>query len=290
LSRSVAKSLPASENEIAVFLASAVDTDPDAFVDAVRHPEALWKAPKVPRVQRFSMPPRPADVEDIQLDPRDLEAIRRCVPGDCEVKLTASEIRRLQIAPSIQLEFRRLIFDRVARYLERGVAGTGALHDHARPLDQAAISAELLIRSPWLTERAPGLAQYVEDFPSARLGDVHSFIYWLETDHTPKPTIQVVHVMIARHSGQGIFAPEVVVVSRQVFASHYINGSLAVSVLFRDRTKSRRYLAYANRLHVDGLNGWLGGLRRLLIERSVRGRGAAALDKQRQRIEAWNRF
>jgi hypothetical protein len=42
-----------------------------------------------------------------------------------------------------------------------------------------------------------------------------------------------------------------------------------------------------NRAHVDGLDGWLGGLRRHFIERAARRYGSAALDEQRRRIEAW---
>lgn len=285
--RIVAKSLPGDGREIAVFLATAINTSADTFIDAARHPEHLWKAARVPRVGRFSMPPRLEDVADMRLDSRDVEAIRRCVPGDCEVKLGAAEIQRLQVAASIQDEFRQLVVERVRRYLEGGLRATDDFYDDAMPIDPAAISAGLLMRSPWLTERAPRLAEYVEDFPVATLRDVDSFVYWLETTHTPRPTVQVVHVMIARRSAPGVVAPEVLVVSRQVFASHYINGSLAVSILFQDRAYSRWYLTYVNRLDVDGLGGLLGGLRRLFLERAARDRGADALAEQRRRIEGW---
>jgi hypothetical protein len=129
------------------------------------------------------------------------------------------------------------------------------------------------LRSPWLTEGAPRLAEYIEDSPQASLPGRDSFLYWLETTHTPKPTVQVVHVTIDRRRGARAASPEILVVSRQVFASHYVNGSLSLSVLVADRARSRRYLAYVTRAHVDGVNGWLGGLRRLFIESSVRRRG-----------------
>jgi hypothetical protein len=283
----VAKTLSAVDGEIAVFLASAIDTDPDRFIDAVRHPEALWKSARIPRVRRFSTPPRLEDVAEMRLDRRDVDAIRRCVPGECDVKLAAAEMSRLRGAASIQDEFRKVVVERVRLYHERGLRAASEYHDHAIPIDPATISSMLLTRSPWLTERAPRLAEYIENFPSTTLRDVESFIYWLETSSTPKPTIQVVHVAIARRDAPEVIAPEVLIVSRQVFASHYINGSLAVSMLFHDRTESRRYLAYVNRAHVDGLDGWLGGLRRYFVERTARRRGAAALNEQRQRIEAW---
>ena len=36
-----------------------------------------------------------------------------------------------------------------------------------------------------------------------RSRDLHSFVYWLETTYTPKPTIQVVHVVVDRRKRVG---------------------------------------------------------------------------------------
>ena len=50
-----------------------------------------------------------------------------------------------------------------------------------------------------------------------RSRDLHSFVYWLETTYTPKPTIQVVHVVVDRRNESGGVVPEVLVVSRQIW-------------------------------------------------------------------------
>jgi hypothetical protein len=182
-----------------------------------------------------------------------------------------------------------LVLDRATRYLTSGFRSTRDVHDHEEPVDPHAVARGLLLRSPWLTVGAPRIADYIEDFPQASLPGRDSFLYWLETTHTPKPTIQVVHVTIDRRRAASAASPELLVVSRQVFASHYLNGSLSLSVLVADRAGSRRYLAYVTRAHVDGIDGWLSGLRRLFIERSVRRRGAVAFEEQRRRIESWTR-
>jgi hypothetical protein len=284
--RILAKSLPAHGSEIVVFFAGAINADRKTFIDAVRRPEMLWKMDRVPLVARFSSPPRLEDLNSMRLHAHDVEAIRRCRPGDCDVKLTASEIRRLQAAASIQDEFRRLVLDRVTRYLEGGLGSAGNFHDHEQPVNPQTVGSGLLLRSPWLTERASQLAGHVENFPATTSSEIDSFLYWLETTHTPKPTIQVVHVMIGRRDDAAAGSPEVLIVSRQVFASHYVNGSLAVSALLESSADSHRYLAYVTRVHVDGVGGWLSGLRRLLVERAARRRGAAVFDEQRRRIEA----
>jgi hypothetical protein len=73
-----------------------------------------------------------------------------------------------------------------------------------------------------------------------------------------------------------------------VFATHYINGSLALTILFHDRSKSRRYIAYVNTMSLDGLSGWFGGIRRLFIARAARERGAEMFGGLRRRIEHWD--
>ena len=283
----IAKTLPADGSEIAVFIAGAIDVDPAVFVDAVRDTERLWMSEQVPRVRRFSSPPRLQDLEHLRLAADDIEAIRRCRPGDCEVKLTAAEMRRLQATHSVEREFRKVVLDRVLEYQATGFRTTGDFHDHAMPVDPLTATSGLLLRSPWLTEDAPRLAAYMEDFPSTKLPGSDSFLYWLETEYAFKPTVRVVHVVIGRSAQPSATAPDVLVVSRQVYASHYLNGSLSLTALLGGRNGSRQYLAYATRAHVDGMRGWLSGLRRLLIERGVRRRGAAAFEEQRRRIESW---
>jgi hypothetical protein len=285
--RIVAKTVPARGNEIAVFIAGTIDVDPDAFIAAVRDPERLWRSQHVPHVRRFSTPPRLQDLDALHLNAGDVEAIRRCRPGDCGVKLTVAEMRRLQTADSIAHEFRRIVLERVIEYKESGFRSTRDFHDHEEQVDPLTVASGLLLRSPLLMEGAPLIAAYFEDFPSRTPPDGHSFFYWLETQHTPKPTIQVVHVVIDRRAAGVATLPEVLVASRQVYASHYLNGSLSLSALVGDRGGSRRYLAYATRAHVDGMPGWLSGLRRLFVERRVRRRAAAAFEEQRRRIESW---
>jgi hypothetical protein len=203
------------------------------------------------------------------------------------VKLTAEEIERLQRAASVQDEFRRLVIDRVRRYLARGLATAGDYYDQQTPVDPSAVARRLLVRSPWLMEQRPRLARYAAAFPATTPLDVDSFLYWIETTITPKPTIQVVHVMIDRRERVfGQIRSEVTVVSRQVFATHYTNGFLGVSALLRNRIGTRS-LAYVCRLDVDGLDGWLGGIGRAIVERSVRIQGRSAFAARRSLIEAF---
>ena len=68
-----------------------------------------------------------------------------------------------------------------------------------------------------------------------------------------------------------------VVVQKQLYASHYSDGSLAVATLLdaQDGGRPATYLVYANRSRGDLLKGGFGGVRRTVVRSRAR---AAAED------------
>ena len=65
--------------------------------------------------------------------------------------------------------------------------------------------------------------------------------------------ITATHVTILH--GDGERQPELIVASRDILATRYTSGSFVLTLLFRDRSSSRRYLVYVNRTWVDGASG-----------------------------------
>jgi hypothetical protein len=94
----------------------------------------------------------------------------------------------------------------------------------------------------------------------------------------------VTHLSVVR--GDGWRTPEVLVAAKQVFATHYMNGSLAITALSRNGAGAERYLTYLNRSHVDLFDGAFGGLVRRIFERRVRAEAPAVLDELRRKLEA----
>jgi hypothetical protein len=126
------------------------------------------------------------------------------------------------------------------------------------------------------------LAAYLEQYPQGPLpAGAEQHLHWFETVLLPKPTIQVWHATIQRRPN--VDFADVVVLSRQVFATHYGNGSLALTIL--TRAAPARYLVYVNWTAVDGLEGFLSGLRRYFVERRVRSAARNAIDIFKQKIE-----
>lgn len=267
----VLRILPAGGRELAALAAGAVEVGPDALVESVKNIVDLKKGALVPQIGRFSSPPRLEDVQPLTLDDVDMEAIRRCRPDGCALKLTAEEIERLQRASDINTEFRRVIVDRTAEYLRRGEDLTKEE------------SAQLVRHSPYIQARMPELVSYLDRFPAERLAGSESFLYWSKETYAWKPMISVTHVTILRGSGGA--APEVVIASRDVFATRYTSGSLVLTFLFHNPSTSRRYLVYINRTWVDAVRA----LWRPFVEHRIKSQARNVFNDARARIERYGR-
>jgi hypothetical protein len=79
--------------------------------------------------------------------------------------------------------------------------------------------------------------------------------------------------------------PDALVVSTQVFASHYLRGSLSIIAVTHATGDMPRYLVYVHRSRLEVLQGAFGGVMRRIIERRVRAEAPAALDILRHRLE-----
>ena len=94
--QSIARVVRGTDREVGVFAAVQVSIDGDRLVAWVRQIAELKKSPYVLAIGRFSDPPRIEDLKGLTLDDEDLSAIRRCRPGDCDLKLARSEMNVLR--------------------------------------------------------------------------------------------------------------------------------------------------------------------------------------------------
>jgi len=276
----IVRVVPGSAHAIAVFSATAIEADGDRLFAWVRDIAALKRSDHVLAIGRFSTPPRLEDVAALTLDENDISEIRKCRPGRCSIKLADDEIETLQRAVqggggthAIEEAFRPIILRRAERYLTSGATASSGAH-----------FSELLKQSPFLARQMPDVAEALDHWPHAPLPRAESFLYWSKERFGPKPVVSVTHLLLLR-GGDGP-EPEALVVGRQVFATHYMDGSLSVTAIFRDPAGSTRYLAYLNRSDVDVLGGLLGGVVRRIVERRVRSEAPAALEMLRNRVQS----
>ena len=244
--QSIARVVRGTDREVGVFAAVQVRIDGDRLVAWVRQIAELKKSPYVLAIGRFSDPPRIEDLKGLTLDDEDLSAIRRCRPGDCDLKLARAEMNVLRQTlaksghdskPALQAAFRQIVLRRVQGYLANGHAGAEGY--------EAARFSSLLRHSPFLTGSLPRFAKYLDQYPRAPIADVESFIYWSKERLDGKAVISATHVSILRSTDSRL--PDALVAGKGIFATHYVNASLALTAIMRGRPGSPNYLAYVNR-------------------------------------------
>jgi hypothetical protein len=288
--KTVVKVLPASDPDVAMFAAVRTAAPPERLIAWTREIAALLQGRYVSAVGRLSDPPRLADLAGVALEDNDLEDLQRCRPGDCGVKLSATEIARLQKQidggtdwkPRVQSEFRRLLLDRVLAYLDDGDAALPPYHDDVAPVTADVEFAALMARLGFAMPQLPGVLEYLASYPRvAHPSVVDSFIYWSKETLGMRPIMSMTHVSILRSDASG--TPEVFVISKQIFATHYKNASVSVTAV--TGSGPSQYLVYVHRSHVDVLQGLAGGLIRRIIERRVRAEAPDVLNGLRMRLE-----
>jgi hypothetical protein len=92
----IARALPAADGQIAVFAAIRLNAPPSALVEWTRAIEDLKQSPLVLGARRFSDPPHESDLAALSLEDGELDDLRRCRAGSCDVKLAADEIAHVR--------------------------------------------------------------------------------------------------------------------------------------------------------------------------------------------------
>lgn len=314
--RSVVALLPSRGRDLGVMAATRVDARGDRLVAWVRRPDQLYKGRHVTRIARFSDPPRPEDLADLELDDPDLEDIRQCRPGDCGMKLTQAEIVALRQTTAtsgpawksaVQEMFRDLVLARTRAYLADGLSGLPPYYDKKTPVwldaeltavidhyggQNGQTDGDPLGDSLGLAgEESHELSDYVRRYPHVQAPHIESFLYWAKEALGARPIVTVTHVMIVhpRQSGTGghtnASGLEALVLTKQIFATHYVTGALAVTAIVGGDGMPRQ-LIYINRSRADVFGGVWGGLVRRMVERRIKAEAPEVLLGLRRRLES----
>jgi hypothetical protein len=275
----VVRTLPGGNGELAVFAATRVKARPETLVAWINAIAELKRSRYVLAIRRFSEPPSVQDLGTLTLDDGDLEALRRCRPGDCALKLTADDIEAIRRTigdagedwkEAVQREIRVRLLQRLGVHRAGGFEALPPYADRreaARPRD---VLAAILKESPPLPR--PG-------------GSSGSFYYWSKERYgAGKNVVSMTHVEIV--VGGMPPMPMVLVAGYQLFASHYIDGALGLTALVRAPASDTTYLVYVNRSRLDVLGGLFGFLKRNIVEDRIRRDAQTVVLDLRNRLES----
>ena len=227
-------------------------------------------------IGKFSSPPALEDLQALTLEDRDIEDLKRCVVGNCKLKMSAAMIERLRkevdwAAPDYRLQatrlFRQMLLDYVRDYLVRGDSALIEYHDQPRGVRLDEEQRSLLDASLYINDFAAEFTQYLKDFPRPEITGVEGTITWTKINFGLKPVTILTHVITYTRRPSGV--PQILVVSKQLYANHYFDSSLALTALINvpiTGTTSDSYLLYTNRSRADALAGAFSKLKRNLVE------------------------
>jgi hypothetical protein len=275
--------------EVAVFGAVWVAAPTARYVAAVKDIERFESGGNFLATKRISSPPTAADFAALRLPPDDLADLRTCRVGDCEIKLGAAALHRIQreidwskptARGDAEALARRLALDYVSGYLAGGNAQLATYRDGDRPTFVAQEFASMVERLPALTEYLPAVRRALLDYPNGQLPGSESFLYWQEAKFGLKPTVRINHVTIVPQPDG------VVVASKMLYASHYFWSALELRVLVPDPARGEGFwFVSVNRSRSDGLSGFVGGLIRGKVRGEAEKGMQAALSITKARME-----
>ena len=161
------------DNEVAIFGAVWVGADPAEFMKRQRDIEAFETGDAVVAIKKLSEPPELEDFAAVRLPEDDLDALAECDVGDCDVKIDADALERLQRDVDWSAAdahdraselIREILWEHALEYRKIGDAATGARRDKKRPVLVEEQFDAMLENSPYLLEyvpRAPRLPRRV---------------------------------------------------------------------------------------------------------------------------------
>jgi hypothetical protein len=277
-----------NRREVATLGIIRIKTTPSAYVERLTDIASFKRSADVLQIGTFSNPSRPADVASLTIDEVDLKGLRECRVDDCKVRLSAEAIDHLRRnvnwhAPdgsrkATQLML-QLFVDYVARYRQNGADAAMEYADRSPRMNVGQEFASLVDADTVTGKHASRLYRHLLAYPAASEERMTDFVYWSKELVRSRPVISITHVAIAAAADAEPVA--YAIGSKQIYAMHYFDASLGLTLLVPDRTASApaTYVVYVNRSRIDLFDGLFGGVARKIVAGKARGIVAEQLQR-----------
>jgi hypothetical protein len=276
----VTKTLPSrTPAEIFLFGAVYIHAAPESYVQFARDFDRLRKLPGYLAVGVFSDPPQLSDLKGFSFDNDDVQALKNCKPGDCQLQLPASSIEEFHrsidwsaadVNEQVNQFLQKTALQRLLTYQREGNQVLGVYNDKRDPAVVPEQFAYMLSYSRALPERLPDFYQYLLAYPNAKPANVEDAFYWARVKFGLKPTLRVVQMVTMRgNPGDEV---SYAIAEKQLYSSHYFETALDLSFCVRgdEATKPGFYLITAMGSEQSGLTGPKGSIvRKEAVGRSV---------------------
>lgn len=260
--------VPVSDKrEVAVSGLINIRAGADEFLRSYREGMTRKNNSAILEIGSFAKEPALANLQNLTIDIQDIEDLKECIVGECELKLSAAMIERFRKeidwqAADYQLNatnlFKQMLLEYVRDYRSRGDAALIAYNDKRNEVSVASEHRGLT-----------GASSYINDLLADKNSGwqlLEDAIVWSKIKFGLKPVIAINHIQIYRRAGD--VGPQAVIASKQIYANHYFNAFLALTA-FVNVPDSGAYLVYENRSRADGLEGPFSKIKRGVVEKKV---------------------
>jgi hypothetical protein len=256
--------------EVAVFGAVYIHGSVENYLKAAQNVTSLRGSPNYLGIQQFSTPPKLSDLQGFVLEEDDINDLKNCKPGHCELQLPAESIEEFKTqvnwsAPDVAAQVnglaQKMALEELVRYQKDGNSALGSYYDKEHPVHVIEQFQSLLRESSSMPRYLPDLEQYLMDYPRTQLPNSKDVFYWERVKFGLKPTLRMNHMVIDRGSGTPGAIDSVAI--KQLYASHYFQTALDLSVCAKDSSRPEEkgfYLITVKGSRQAGLTGPKGSM------------------------------
>jgi hypothetical protein len=280
-------------DEVYVFGSVYVEATPESYLKLASDVDTLRKLPSYLAIQSFSDPPQLSDLEGFNLEQQDITELKNCKAEHCQLQLPTEAMEEFQqsidwsapdVADRVNRLAQRLALQALTEYMKGGDTALGAYRDKKHPAAVAETFASLIGRFEALPVYLPELNAYLLDYPKAKSENVQAGFYWEKVNFGLKPTFRIVQKIVYR--GAIGKEPAYAVAEKQIYASHYFQTALDLSVCVKDSQRSGFYIITVKGSKQAGLTGLKGSIVRKVAVDKTRSSLERVLETIKQKLES----
>ena len=276
---------PRTPAEVLLFGAVYIHAAPEAYFQFARNFDRLRKVPGFLALVVFTDPPQLSDLKGFAFDSDDIEALKSCEPGNCQIQMPATSIEELHrsinwtaadVDEQVNHHLQKTALERLLAYQREGNEALGIYNDKRDPTAVPEQFAYLLSYGNALSEHAPDFYHYLLVYPHAKPANYEETFYWAKVKFGLKPTLRMVHMVTMRGGPADPIA--CAIAQKQLYSSHYFQTALDLSICVRgddDPKQPAFYLIQAMGSEQAGLTGPRGSI----VRKAAVGRSVSSLQK-----------
>jgi hypothetical protein len=277
----VTKALPSrTPAEVFLFGAVYIHAAPESYLRFALDFNRLRKLPNYLALGVFSNPPQLSDLKGFSFDKDEINDVKNCKPGDCQIQMPASGMEELHksinwsasdVNDQINQLLQKAILQGLLAYQHEGNSALGAYNDKPDSVEVPKQFNYMLSYDKVLPKHLPDFYNYLLAYPNGKTANVEDTFYWARVKFGLKPTLRVVQVVTMRGKPGDQIA--YAIAEKQLYSSHYFETALDLSFCVPSSDDPKQpgfYLIMAMGSEQTGLTGAKGSIvRKAAVGRSV---------------------